>query len=108
MPIVFHFNPQPRGEPGDLNLQPAGKGRFPSPLILRPTAQGKGMAVRLVGNDAPERLQLVERNRPRHDVCKSPTRRELGTLGPHQRRLLVPEGALDADPIAAFMQFFGQ
>lgn len=64
------------------------------------------MAVRLAKSVAPEELELVGHRT--HPVRKSPSRRDLSTLGPHQTRLLVPQGAQDADPIAAFMQFFGQ
>lgn len=50
MPIVFHFHPGSRDEPGSqgdpdmkpLQLQPVGFERFASPLIVRPIPHGKG------------------------------------------------------------------
>ncbi len=53
MPIIFHF--MGTGEPGDQSLQPRGKERLASPLILRPFVEPDGSAyavcLRLPGRD---------------------------------------------------------
>ncbi|MBL8483892.1 MAG: type III-B CRISPR module RAMP protein Cmr1 [Rhodocyclaceae bacterium] len=38
LPLIFHF--KDTGDPGDFSLQPAGRDRMASPLILRPYGQG--------------------------------------------------------------------
>ena len=96
MPIIFHF--KDRGEPDDQTLQPSSKeSRLPSPLIIKPIADGRGMALRLSNIEVPDKLYLSGVNR---EVHKSVRRAELETLPDHQKRLLDP------DPVTAFMNEF--
>lgn len=41
MPIIFHFVDKSKGEPEETHLQPQGKERMPSPVIIRPIFAGK-------------------------------------------------------------------
>ena len=96
MPIIFHF--KDRGEPDDQTLQPSSKeSRLPSPLIIKPIADGRGMALRLSNIEVPDKLYLSGVNR---EVHKSVRRAELETLPDHQKKLLEP------DPVTAFMNEF--
>jgi CRISPR-associated protein Cmr1 len=52
LPIIFHFAPQPQGNPEDTELYPVVDGqrrtRMASPVILRPLGLGSGKAVPMV------------------------------------------------------------
>lgn len=68
-PIIFQFKDRKNGDPpSDSTLNPTGKGRLASPLILRPARTSQGLALRALRLDHPDppggyELTWIENNR---------------------------------------------
>lgn len=97
LPIIFHFKDWKQGDPSDQTLQPAEKtDRFPSPLILRPSVDGRRVALRLVAT-LPERLLLKgSKDEVRHRMSTDEAR----IIGAVHRKVRSP------DVLADFLTFF--
>ena len=101
MPIIFHF--VDRGEPADHQLQPQGKDRMPSPLILRPYHEGNGQwlpAALLLPHDGLHAME-VELNEQGNNKQKY-------TVPLWQKGLAATIKPLndDDDPLHAFLHYF--
>lgn len=106
MPIVFHFNPGSKDEPGSkgdpdmkpLQLQPVDSERFASPLIIRPMGDGKDFrtAALALSSDVPDAVLVVEDTA--HPVETA--------LDEKMAKLITPlnrNGKTYTDPIALFL-----
>lgn len=95
-PIIFHF--MGNGEPADSTLNPEGRGRFASPLILRPAyenGQYVARALRLRGT-MPAAFRLVRgQNNLRTGLSASVTASEAAQIAPL---------AAEIDPISRYFQ----
>ena len=100
MPIIFHFKDHRVGDPKDTHLQPEGKERRASPLILRPIRDGdeyRGLALVLTEHGrSSEPIEL------RHDNRRTSVK---VALDPAEARLIKPLNG-NPDPLDAFLQFF--
>lgn len=111
LPIVFHFNPQDKGDPADHVLEPANvspeekRDRMASPLILRPYWNGKAWqpaALLLPGWEAALTQPLKFKDKsytPEHWPADPALRKK------HAADIRPMQGRGD-DPLSAFMKFF--
>lgn len=100
MPIIFHF--QSRSDPQDTSLQPKGKERMASPLILRPVRRGNGwvcLGIRLPDRKLPE-LVLKGSGRGGEYVADP-------VVTASEARIIDPLNG-EVDPIEAFKKFCSQ
>ncbi len=101
MPIIFHF--KDRNDPKDTSLNPVGKERRASPLILRPSPKGQAFqALALVLNDPEARGEALELRMGR-TADPSPN----GLLTPPEAAQIKPLHG-ETDPLQAFLEFFHQ
>ena len=107
MPIVFHFNPGSRDDPGSqgdpdvkpLTLQPRSAERLASPLILRPVAHGAGFrAMGLVLHTPTVEDAVLIAGTNRFDVR---TRLDLTTA--KAIRPLTVNKQIETDPLERFL-----
>lgn len=101
MPIIFHF--VGRGEPADHQLQPQGKDRMPSPLILRPYHDGNGQwfaAALLPPHDLLQQMPVVlQRGSEKTYPAKLWEKRLAASVEP------IKTQQAD-DPLHAFLHYF--
>ena len=101
MPIIFHF--VGRGEPADHQVQPQGKDRMPSPLILRPYHDGNGQwfaAALLLPHDLLQQMSVVlQRGSEKTYPAKLWEKRLAASVEP------IKTQQAD-DPLHAFLHYF--
>lgn len=116
MPIIFHF--QSRTDPGDHSLQPAGKERMASPIILRPVVDPDrkvhGVALLLpvereIGRILGD-LQIKARSGDHPGLSGSLTPPEVNAIRPLQEHLPPGSAGIGLSGARAvfepFLQFF--
>lgn len=99
MPVIFHF--QSREDPVDTSLQPVGRERMASPLILRPVERnGRWICIG---------IRLPDRALPRLELKQGkesfPAEAHLSPQEAARIRPLSEYGAAESDPIEAFRLF---
>lgn len=96
MPIIFHF--QSRQDPRDTSLQPIGKERMASPLIIRPVKRPGDSSWTCLG------IRLPNRDTPRLELAQAVAKNLSADLSEAEVRRITPLGG-EPDPIEAFKIF---
>lgn len=109
MPIIFHF--KDKGDPQDTSLQPVGKSRMSSPLIIRPIKQNgqwKAGALLLPYQDNLPKVELVGNQVNRNAENPNDRGRQIVTLWDEtQAQHIKPiQDNGGNDPLQAFMSYF--